>query len=235
MGTIMAVDKDRTFHEQRIAEWAKYEIGAVRVDTMHEAITRLINGGEFLFVVINEDTIVDFTEQLPVMRDITNTPIFVFTNSYTIKKKIKAMELGADMYDPHNTYVKDDVLEALEILKVQNRWATKPPNHLPLLVCGDIILSPLRRSVFVRDVKISLTKIEFDILEYLMINDGIILTHTQILRTIWGGEHGEISHDVLWSAIKRLREKLRVSPGSPTYIVSEREIGYCFSHRTAKG
>ena len=154
----MAVDKDIAFHKQRTAEWEKYGIGTVRTNSMHEAITKLVHGDRFMFIVINEGSIPDFMAQLPIMRDVTNLPIFVFTNSYAIGKKIKAMDLGADMYDWHNTYVKDDVLEALEILKVQNRWSHRPLNALPVLVCGDIILSPLRHIVFVKDVKVRMVR-----------------------------------------------------------------------------
>ena len=83
-----------------------------------------------------------------------------------------------------------------------------------------------------KGIEVSLTKMEFDILEYLMSNRGIILTHTQILYTIWGDEYEETSYKVLRNAIKRLREKLRISPDSPNYIENEREVGYFLTYNT---
>jgi DNA-binding response OmpR family regulator len=166
------------------------------------------------------------------MRDITNILIFIFTNDYTVDKKIKAMDLGADMYAHHNNSIRENWLEVLEHLKLQKRWEERPSDPLPLLVRGDIILSPSRRNVFLQENKVSLTRLEFDILEYLMKNSGIILTHKQILYTIWGDEYEEASYEVLRNAIKRLREKLRISLDSPNYIECEREVGYFLSYNT---
>jgi len=232
MNKILAVDKDIDFHKQRIEELAKYNITALRVDTMHEAITQLISGDKFFFIVINEDTIIDFMEQLPIMRDITDITIVIFTNSYTIEKRLKAMSFGADLYESHNAYISDNFFAVLELLKKQKRWAQQQFEPLPLLVYGDIILSPPRRSVYVKGIEVSLTKLEFDILEYLMSNHGIILTHQQILYTIWGDEYEEASYEVLRNAIKRLREKLRILPDSPNYIENEREVGYFLTYNT---
>jgi DNA-binding response OmpR family regulator len=225
---ILAVDKDIAVHEQQTAEWAKLGIETVRVDTMHDAIAKLAHGEDFLFVAINEDTIPDYTMQIPVMRDVTNIPIFVITSSYSNQKKTYAISLGVDVYDPFNDYAKDNVLGALELLRLQNKWSNRPSAPLPLLVIGDIILSQSRQCVFVKDLVVSLTKKEFDILEYLMINKGQFLTHAQILRKVWGDEYEDASHDVIWNSIKRLREKLNVSRDSIDYIESRREVGYRF-------
>jgi DNA-binding response OmpR family regulator len=137
---------------------------------MNEAIIWLARGEEFLFVAINEDTIPDFTVQVPVMRDVTNVPIFVVTSSYTNQKKINAISLGVDVYDPFNEYAKDNVLGALESIRLQNKWTNRPSVPLPLLVGGDVILSPSHQCVFVKDREVILTKKEFDTLKYLMIH-----------------------------------------------------------------
>jgi len=225
---ILAVDKDVSVHEQQTAEWAKLGVSTMRVDTMHEAIIRLTRGDEYLFVAINEDTIPDFIAQIPVMRDATNIPIFVMTSSYTNQKRTRAISLGADVYDPFSENAKGDVLGALELLKLQNKWANRQPVPLPLLVGGDIILSSSCRCVLIKDTEVALTKKEFDILVYLMTNKGQFLTHDQILSMVWGDEYEEASRDVIWNAIKRLREKLNASQDSFDYIESKREVGYRF-------
>ena len=228
VSVILAVDKDISVHEQQTAEWAKLGVNTMRVDTMHDAIIRLASGDEYLFVAINEDTIPDFTAQIPVMRNATNKPIFVITSSYTNQKKTNAISLGADVYDPFSENAKDDVLGALELLKLQNKWANCHSVPMPLLVGGDIILSSSCRCVLIKDTEVALTKKEFDILEYLMTNKGQFLTHDQILSTVWGDEYEEASRDVIWNTIKRLREKLGASLDSFDYIESKREVGYRF-------
>ena len=54
------------------------------------------------------------------------------------------------------------------------------------------------------------------------------MTHDQILSTVWGDEYEEASRDVIWNAIKRLREKLNAFQDSFDYIESKREVGYRF-------
>jgi two-component system KDP operon response regulator KdpE len=160
------------------------------------------------------------------MRDVTSIPIFVATSSYTTAKKTKAINAGADVYDPFAEPVIENVRSALELLKLKNRWASRPRKPPPLLTCGDILLSPPRRMVFVKDTEISLTKKEFDALRYLMANDGRFVSHKQILRKVWGAGYSENDHTILWQTIKRLRQKLSdVSPGK-AYIKAERGIGY---------
>jgi DNA-binding response OmpR family regulator len=226
--TILAVDISIDVHEYQSAEWAKYGINSLRVESMHEAISLLLRSNEFFFVAINEDTIKDFMLQLRIMRDVTDIPIFFLTSNYTVDKKIKAMNFGADAYDPFNEYVKDNVLSTLELLKAQNRWAKRKHTSMPVLAGGSIILSQSRRKVFVDNTEVSLTKKEFDILRYLMVNSGHVVTHVRLLQNVWGEEYSETDTEVLWRTINRLRNKLSKAFSADGYIKVERGVGYQF-------
>jgi DNA-binding response OmpR family regulator len=228
MERILAVDTNLAVHEEQTEEWAKYGIGAQRVNTMNDAVTLLAKGDEFLFVVINEDTVRDFMKQLPILRDATDLPIFIVTSTHTIDKKIKALRLGADVYDPFVSYTKQTVLLALETLKAQNRRAGRPQKQLGILTGGDIILSQMRRKVFVKDTEVGLAKKEFDILRYLMENSGCVVEHRQLMEEIWGKDYNEKDTDILWRTINRIRTKLsRICPDN-AYIRIERGVGYVF-------
>jgi len=228
INTILAVDICTDTHRNQSAEWAKYGINSLRVDTMHEAISLLARSGEYIFITINEDSIPDFMLQIHIMRDVTDVPIFVLTSSYTVDKKIKAMSYGADAYDPINEYIKDNVLSMLEMLKAQNRWAKRKQISMPVLVGGSIILSQSRRKVFVENTEVSLTKKEFDILRCLMDNSGHVVTHVRLLQNVWGDEYSETDTDVLWRTINRLRKKLSKAFSKDGYIKVERGVGYQF-------
>jgi DNA-binding response OmpR family regulator len=194
---------------------------------MHEAIERLTRGGVFLFVAINEDMIPGYTRQLPVMRDTTETPIFVITSSYTREKSVTAMSLGANVYNPFAGVTSENVHAALDILKQQRdgEKSAKPP---PVLFGGDIVLSSLRRVAFVNDTPVELTKTEFDILRYLMANRGIVLTHSQILWKIRGDDYMENGQRFVWRALSRLRIKLAEVAPEHEYIKAEYGVGYKF-------
>lgn len=224
MDIILSIDKDVAVHDLQTAEWKKYNIDTLRVDTINEAINLLKNGKKFLFVCINEDTIPNFMSQLPILRDITNTPIFIITSSYTAHKKIRAMRYGADVYDPFCSSAEENVLSALELLKLRNRFTNSP--SLSVLIANDIVLSLSRRIVFLKDTEVHLTKKEFDILLHLMRNNGNVVTHIQLLQKIWGEEYSEYDANVLWRTVNRLRTKLtKISP-EKEYIKAERGVGY---------
>ena len=113
------------------------------------------------------------------------------------------------------------------LLNLQDRWKYAPkPHHL--LVSGDIVLSQPRRAVFVNDTQLSLTKKEFDILQMLMSESGNAVTHTKLLKKIWGIEYGEADVNVLWRTVDRLRGKLLKEAPKKRYIQAVRGVGYAF-------
>ena len=227
--TILAVDKDATVHDRETAEWTKHGIDALRFDTMTEAIIILTHRDDFLFVAINEDTIPDFISQIRIMRGVTNLPIFVITSNYTIDKKLIAMNNGADVYDHFDAYIKKNVIVALTMLKAQKKWPKRLPKSLRTLTDGDMVISPLQRSAFIKDVKIPLTKKEFDIVQCLMSNDGNIVTHARLIRKVWGDKYNLSDTVLLYPTIDRLRRKLSEISPTTEYIEIERGIGYKFS------
>ncbi|MCL2014331.1 MAG: winged helix-turn-helix domain-containing protein [Oscillospiraceae bacterium] len=229
MSTILVVDKNINNHKQETDEWGKHGIGVRRVYTMSEAILLLTHNDEYLFIGINEDTLPDFTSQLHVMRDVTNTPIFVITSSYTVKKEIKALQHGADVYSPFGDSAEENVLSGLELLKTKNKWAGRRLEPCAVLTGGSIILSLLHRIVIAGDKKVSLTKNECGVLCYLMKNSNHFVPHTKLLKEVWGETYGEHDTAVLWQTVDRVRKKLAKIPPANKHIIVERGVGYMFS------
>ena len=228
MEGILAIDKDLAVHEKAVAQWAKHGISIKRVETMHEAIRQLKQSDNYLFVGINEDTVPDFMSMLPLMRDVTDIPIFVMSSSYTIDKNVRAMSLGADVYDNFYANSEHNVLMGLEVLKAQSRWAKRAHKKLEVYVYGDVILSKRRRKVYVNDFEVSLGRKEFDILQFLMANYGCVVEHKRLLQEIRGENYSEKDTDVLWRTVNRLRVKLSEKYPAREYIKIERGVGYVF-------
>jgi two-component system KDP operon response regulator KdpE len=74
---------------------------------------------------------------------------------------------------------------------------------------------------------VHLTPTEFDLLALLMKNEGVPLTHTKLLRAIWGPEYGE-ELEYLRSNVRALRKKIEDDPAQPKYILTEPWVGYRF-------
>jgi two-component system KDP operon response regulator KdpE len=72
---------------------------------------------------------------------------------------------------------------------------------------------------------VQLTPTEYELLRLLVTHAGKVLTHSQILRQIWGVAYMEQPH-VLRVNISNLRRKIEKDPTRPRYILTEPGVGY---------
>ncbi|WP_165358723.1 winged helix-turn-helix domain-containing protein [Haloactinopolyspora alba] len=80
----------------------------------------------------------------------------------------------------------------------------------------------------VRGRRVTLTRTELALLRLFMENPGTTLRHARVLRQIWGPKYGDEAHYVR-VYVNRLRRKIEADPANPTYLVTERGIGYRFA------
>jgi CheY-like chemotaxis protein len=125
--TILGVSTDLEDCETSQTAWEQHGYSVLWAHSMREAIARLLYGEQYLFIGINEDTI-DFWSELPTMRNVTETPIFIITSSYTTLKKSKALDLGADAYDSFADCIAENICGALSLLNAQTRAAEQAKN-----------------------------------------------------------------------------------------------------------
>ena len=85
-----------------------------------------------------------------------------------------------------------------------------------------------RRVVTRRDEIVHLTPKEYDLLAILARNAGRVVTHTQILATVWGPAHRDDTQ-YLRVFIGQLRTKIEDDPGAPRFIKTEAGVGYRFA------
>jgi two-component system KDP operon response regulator KdpE len=67
-----------------------------------------------------------------------------------------------------------------------------------------------------------------------MKNQGSLLTHTKLLRSVWGREYGE-ELEYLRSYMRALRKKIENDPAQPKYILTEPWAGYRFHNPSEDG
>jgi two-component system response regulator MprA len=144
------------------------------------------------------------------------TPILMLTARVETADRVAGLDAGADDYVP-KPYDIDEVLARLRALL---RRAENTPAGDDLAV-GDVRLSPTSRRAWRADREIELSKTEFDLLELLMINAGIVLEHHVIYERIWGYDFGPDSKN-LAVYVGYLRRKL----GPPEVIRTIRGVGY---------
>jgi DNA-binding response OmpR family regulator len=96
------------------------------------------------------------------------------------------------------------------------------------LAFGDVVIDLHRRTVHRAGAKIRLTPKEFAVFAELSKHAGRVLTHTQLLRAVWGPAQQD-HVDYLRVAVRSLRQKLESDPARPSLIVNEPGIGYRLS------
>ena len=165
------------------------------------------------------------------VRQWTQTPIIILSARTEEKQKVQALDLGADDYltkpfsnEELQARVRACLRRAAGVVEAESLG---PRPELLVSEDGLISIDVMRRHVVVNGIEIKLTPTEFQLLLQLMLHAGKVMTHRNILRTVWGPEYGEEA-DYLRVYIRQLRRKIELEPSQPRYIITEPGVGYVF-------
>ena len=170
----------------------------------------------------------DGIELMPRLRDIADVPV-IFVSAYGRDEIIvRAFEMGAADYvvKPFST----TELAARVKAALRRRDAQRLDLPSEPFVLGDLNISYLERRVTLAGETVPLTVTEYRLLCELSVNAGLVVTHDDLLRGVWGSEHST-DHRLVRGIVKRLRRKLGDDAGDPKYIFTEVRVGY----RMARG
>jgi two-component system KDP operon response regulator KdpE len=156
------------------------------------------------------------------LRRASEAPIIMLTVRNAERDKVAALDAGADDY-----VVKPFGIEELlaRIRAALRRFA--PGDALPPFVSKELKMDFESRQLTVRGEEVHLTPKEFEVLKYLIANQGKPLTHRRILQAVWGPDYGEETEN-LRVVINQLRKKVESDPAHPKYIRTEPWVGYRF-------
>ena len=222
------LDGDHKVAYEHADIWAERGIGLDRFDTMTGAIQKLLTEQDYLFIAINGDS-VDFMPLLSTMRSVTHLPILIVSGSFTTAKQVAALKAGADLYGEWHPTPQDNIDCVLAYVE---RFEQRSKMKLPatkVMVFKDMLVSPAQRSLFIGSNKTDLTRKEFDLLYYLMVNHGKVLSYKQIYRRVWGLGYEESKHSYLHNFVHKLRDKIVQAGGNGDCIKTEHHTGYSFS------
>jgi two-component system KDP operon response regulator KdpE len=158
------------------------------------------------------------------IRSWSMVPIIVLSVRDTEQDKIAALDLGADDYltKPFS------LAELLAHIRVALRHSAQgAASSDPVLIFEKLRIDLPNRQVFIDDAEIHLTPTEYDLLKLLATRAGKVLTHTLILRTVWGDAYTRDTQ-TLRVFIGQLRRKLGDDPTHPRFILTEPGVGYRF-------
>lgn len=163
----------------------------------------------------------DGFETLRRLRPATRAAVIVVSVMPGEKDKVRALDAGADDY-----VVKPFGTEELvaRIRAVLRRQADVTAGQ-PVIHSGDLEIDLGRRLVSLKGAPVRLTPTEYELLRYLALHAGKPVTHTTLLRQVWG-EYAVGDRYNTRYVVAQIRKKLGDDPANPRYIVSEPGVGY---------
>lgn len=203
---------------QRVLELENYEVTAVNDG---QAALEAISQKRFDLAVL--DVMMPFADGLTVCREArhrgVSTPILLLTARVEVGDRVAGLDAGADDYLV-KPFVVDELLARCRALLRRNA----PTSANTTLRVGDLVLNSLTREAHRGERDLQLTKTEFDLLELLMQQPGIVVSRDTIYEAIWGYDF-ETSSKSLDVYIGYLRRKTEEA-GESRLVYTVRGVGY---------
>lgn len=155
----------------------------------------------------------------------SNTYIFMLTAKSSLEERIKGLDLGADEYLVKPFSPREIVARVNALFR---RIKDVPDNkNIVSFNGGELVINHDKREVKHQGVEVSLTPIEFDILNILSENPGIVLSRETLIDRVLGPDFEGVDRTIDVH-IKNIRKKIEVDTKNPTYIITVFKLGYKF-------
>jgi len=163
----------------------------------------------------------DGLELIPLIKA-AGAAVIVISAREATGEKVTALDLGADDYviKPFDT---DEVLARIRTA-LRHRLAAESE----IVTAGDVVIDLTRRRVTKAGEEVHLAPKEYGFLAELARHPGRVITHAQLLRSVWGEAH-ERDVEYLRVAARNVRRKLESDPSAPVLIRNELGVGYRFA------
>ena len=156
------------------------------------------------------------------LREWSRVPIIVISARGREEDKVSVLDAGADDYLT-KPFAVGELLARMRVALRHVQEAAGAPT--PVIQIGPLRIDLSRREVKLSDAEVHLTPIEYRLLALLAQNAGRVLTHSQILKEVWGpGHEGETHYLRVYMA--QLRRKIEVEPARPRLLQTEPGVGY---------
>lgn len=155
------------------------------------------------------------------IRQFSEVPVIMLTARDETTDKVMGLDIGANDYITKPFVIEELLARIRAVLRNRSNSSMQPQKNL---AAGDLRMDLSKRQVFRGNESIDLTKKEYDLLEYLLRNRGIVLTRDQILENVWGYDYAGDTN-VVDVYIRYLRSKVD-DEHDTKLIQTVRGVGY---------
>lgn len=200
-------------HGYRLVEAATGQEGLMQATTRNPDIVMLDLGLPDL----------DGLEVTQRLREWSLVPIIVLSAREQEQDKIKALDAGADDYLT-KPFGAGELLARIRVA-LRHKAMQHAGQNEPVFVLDNLRVDLSKRQVFLNDIEVHLTPIEYRLLAVLIKNAGKVVTHSQLLKEVWGPPYMNQTQ-YLRVYMAQLRHKLEADPARPRFFMNEPGIGY---------
>ncbi len=219
---MLVVDDELQMRRFLRASLTSRDFTVVEAASAQEALSQMVSRNPEIVLLDLGLPDQDGVEWTRSVREWSHTPIIVISAREQEGDKVKALDAGADDYLTKPFGLN----ELLARMRVALRHAEQTgAAEAPVLDLGPLQLDLARRQVTIDGRELRLTPIEYRILSLLARNAGKVLTHSYILREVWGPGHTQQTH-YLRVYMAQLRRKLQADLARPHLLTTEPGVGY---------
>ncbi|WP_345566583.1 response regulator transcription factor [Streptomyces plumbiresistens] len=229
---VLIADDDRAVRESLAPA---LELEGYDVVTAVDGVDTLTRARRESFSALVVDVMMPHVDGMAVCRvlraDGDRTPVLMLTARAEVPDRAAGLDAGADDYLPKPF----EVPELLARLRALLRRAALVPGPAPeteapdragaVLRMGSLRIAPGARRAWWGESELRLTKTEFELLELLVRNEGLVLDHTTLYRQVWGSDVC-VDAKNLAGYIGYVRRKLAEAGAPPELIHTVRGVGY---------
>lgn len=218
--------------DKDIAEFVRMELEheGYSVKTAQDGRSGLEKALAFDYDIILLDIMLPVMNGMEMLRRLRmhkQTPVIMLTARDTVMDKVTGLDTGANDYVTKPFHIE----ELLARIRVLTRDLSKSGNGM-VLKNADVVLDRRKRLVYKSGNAVTLTKTQFDLLEYFLMNLDIVLSREQLLSAVWGYDYAGDSN-VVDVYVRYIRNRLH-EPADGSMIESVRGIGYVMRSQPVK-
>jgi len=224
MTKILIVEDEASFSEALAFLLGKEGFEVTVAEDGQQAVDKFAKEGADLILLDLMIPIISGIEVCRIIRSTSQVPIIMLTAKDAEIDKVVGLELGADDYVT-KPYSSRELIARIKAVLRRGIIDESIDGESGVHAVAGIKLDIGKHQVTINGEVVALPLKEFELLEFLMRNAGRVLTRSQLIDRVWGGDYyGDTK--TLDVHIKRLRAKVEADPANPVLIQTIRGLGY---------